>query len=109
MEKLAALPIDWANVNWNYVVALVLLVFVCTFVGTALSLGHTIRGCVLTAPSVRYGISVLDLLPARPAAADVGQGAQSCEARQSRDDKLFAARHPALTVEESALSRVKRT
>jgi hypothetical protein len=39
MEKLAALPIDWANVNWNYVVALVLLVFVCTFVGTALSLG----------------------------------------------------------------------
>jgi len=49
MEKLAALPIDWANVNWNYVVALVLLVFVCTFVGTALSLGHTIRGCILTA------------------------------------------------------------
>jgi hypothetical protein len=53
-------------------VALVLLVFVCTFIGTALSLGRTVRGCVLT--SVRYGIPVLDLLSARPAAADVGQG-----------------------------------
>ena len=49
MEKLAALPIDWANVNWNYFVALVLLVFVCNFLGTALSLGRTVRGCVLTA------------------------------------------------------------
>jgi hypothetical protein len=30
MEKLAALPVDWANVNWPYVITLVLLVFVCT-------------------------------------------------------------------------------
>ena len=49
MEKLTALPIDWANVNWPYVITLVLLVFVCTFVGTALSLGRTFLGCVLTA------------------------------------------------------------
>jgi hypothetical protein len=74
MEKLAALPIDWANVNWNYVVALVLLVFVCTFIGTALSLGRTVRGCVLTALLFGTGIPVLDLLSARPTAADVGQG-----------------------------------
>jgi len=38
MEKLAALPIDWANVSWDYVIALVLLVFVCSFLGTAISL-----------------------------------------------------------------------
>jgi hypothetical protein len=28
MEKLAALPIDWTNVSWDYVIALVLLVMV---------------------------------------------------------------------------------
>jgi uncharacterized membrane protein YfcA len=49
MEKLAALPIDWANVNWPYSIALVLLVLVCAFVGTALSLGHAGRGSILTA------------------------------------------------------------
>ena len=38
MDKLAALPIDWANVNWPYFLALVVLVFACTFVGTALSM-----------------------------------------------------------------------
>ena len=49
MEKLSALPIDWSNVSWDYVIALVLLVFVCTFIGTALSLERTFLGCVLTA------------------------------------------------------------
>ena len=49
MEKLAALPVDWANVNWPYVITLVLLVFVCTFIGTALSLKRTFLGCLLTA------------------------------------------------------------
>jgi hypothetical protein len=49
MEKLSALPIDWTNVSWDYVIALVLLVFVCTFLGTALSLKRTFLGCVLTA------------------------------------------------------------
>jgi len=48
MEKLAALPIDWANVSWDYVIALVLLVFVCSFLGTALSLKRTFLGCFLT-------------------------------------------------------------
>ena len=48
MEKLAALPIDWAHVNWPYFIALVLLVFVCAFVGTALSLGRAGRGSILT-------------------------------------------------------------
>jgi hypothetical protein len=37
MDKLGDLPIDWANVNWPYVIALVLLVFVCTVIGTSLS------------------------------------------------------------------------
>jgi hypothetical protein len=49
MDKLAALPIDWANVNWPYVCSLVGLVFVCTFFGSALSLGRTVFCCVLTA------------------------------------------------------------
>ncbi|HUL89004.1 MAG TPA: hypothetical protein VLU23_12580 [Pseudolabrys sp.] len=49
MEKLGALPIDWADVNWPYVIALMLLVFVCTFVGTALSLKRTFLSCLLTA------------------------------------------------------------
>src|SRR5262249_9433157 len=49
MDKLAALPIDGANVNWPYVCSLVALVFVCTFFGSALSLGRTILCCVLTA------------------------------------------------------------
>lgn len=48
MEKLAALPIDWTNVNWPYVIALALLVFVCTFLGTALSLGRPILASILT-------------------------------------------------------------
>jgi hypothetical protein len=49
LEKLGALPIDWADVNWPYVIALVLLVFVCTFFGTALSLKRTFLSCLLTA------------------------------------------------------------
>jgi hypothetical protein len=57
MEKLAALPIDWANVNWNYVAALVLLVFVCTFLGTALSLKRTFLGCLLT--SLLFGAAFM--------------------------------------------------
>src|SRR5262245_23687307 len=40
----------------------------------ALARAHNSRLCV-DSPSVRYGIFVLDLLSARPAAADVGQGA----------------------------------
>lgn len=49
MEKLASLPIYWASVNWPYVIALVLLVFVCTFFGTAISLGRPVLAGVLTA------------------------------------------------------------
>jgi hypothetical protein len=49
MDKLAALPIDWANVNWPYVSSLIALVFVCAFFGSALSLGRTGRGSVVTA------------------------------------------------------------
>jgi len=48
MEKVAALPIDWTNVSWDYVIALVLLVFVCSFLGTAISLKRTFLGCLLT-------------------------------------------------------------
>ena len=49
MPNISDVPIDWANVNWPYVITLVLLVFVCTFIGTALSLKRTFLGCVLTA------------------------------------------------------------
>jgi hypothetical protein len=44
MDKLGDLPIDWANVNWPYVIALVLLVFVCTVIGTSLSFRRTFLG-----------------------------------------------------------------
>jgi hypothetical protein len=57
MEKLAALPIDWANVSWDYVIALVLLVFVCSFLGTAISLKRTFLGCLLT--SLLFGIAFM--------------------------------------------------
>ena len=49
MEKLAALPIDWANVDWPYAVALVLLVFVCTVIGTTLGFGRAFPSAVLSA------------------------------------------------------------
>jgi hypothetical protein len=49
MEKLAALPIDWANVDWPYVVALVLLVFFCTIVGTTLAFGRAFASAILSA------------------------------------------------------------
>jgi hypothetical protein len=49
MDMLTNLPIDWANVNWPYVIALVLLVFVCTLIGTSASFRRTFLGGVLTA------------------------------------------------------------
>ena len=49
LSSSAYLPIDWANVNWPYVIALVLLVFVCTVIGTSLSFRRTFLGAVLTA------------------------------------------------------------
>jgi hypothetical protein len=57
MEKLAALPIDWTNVSWDYVIALVLLVFVCSFLGTALSLKRTFLSCLLT--TLFFGIAFM--------------------------------------------------
>ena len=49
MEKLVALPVDWANVDWPYVVALVLLVFFCTIVGTTLAFGRAFASAVFSA------------------------------------------------------------
>jgi uncharacterized membrane protein YfcA len=49
MEKLEALPIDWANVNWPYVIVLALIVFVCILVGTSLSFRRIFLGAMLTA------------------------------------------------------------
>ena len=57
LEKLAALPIDWANVNWPYFLALVILVFGCTFVGTALSMKRTFLSCLLT--SLLFGAAFM--------------------------------------------------
>jgi len=49
MDKLTDLPIDWANVNWPYVIVLSLIVFVCTLIGTSLSFRRIFSGAVLTA------------------------------------------------------------
>ena len=57
MDKLAALPIDWATVNWPYFLALVVLVFACTFVGTALSMKRTFLSCLLT--SLLFGAAFM--------------------------------------------------
>jgi uncharacterized membrane protein YfcA len=49
MDKLTDLPIDWANVNWPYVIVLAVIVFVCTLIGTALSFRRIFFGAILTA------------------------------------------------------------
>lgn len=41
-------PIDWASVNWLYVVLLALLVFLSTLVGTSIALKRTFLGAVLS-------------------------------------------------------------
>jgi hypothetical protein len=43
------LPIDWATVNWPYVIVLSLIVFACTLVGTSLTFRHIFGGAVITA------------------------------------------------------------
>ena len=49
MEKLAALPIDGTNVNWGYLIHLILSRFCLHLYWTALSFKRTFLGCVLTA------------------------------------------------------------
>src|SRR5262249_29370593 len=49
MDKLMDLPIDWANVNWPYVIVLALIVFTCPLIGPALSFRRIFFGGVLTA------------------------------------------------------------
>ena len=40
------IPIDWASVNWLYVILLALLVFVSTLIGTAISFKRVFLGAV---------------------------------------------------------------
>jgi hypothetical protein len=49
MDPLNDLPIDWANVNWPYMIVSMLLVFLCTLIGTSLSFRRTFLGALLTA------------------------------------------------------------
>src|SRR5262245_36545849 len=49
MDALNNLPIDWANVNWPYVIVSMLLVFLCALIGTSLSFRRTFLGAALTA------------------------------------------------------------
>jgi|SRR5262245_16765825 hypothetical protein len=63
MEKLSASPIDWASVNWDYLIALVILVFVSSFLGTAISLKRTFLGCVLTTLMVVTGFMFWNYYP----------------------------------------------
>jgi hypothetical protein len=71
MDKLTDLPIDWANVNWPYVIVLALIVFICTFIGTLYPSGAYFRRR-LDGALVRRGICILDLLSTRTASADTG-------------------------------------
>src|SRR5262245_5906910 len=49
MQNLAAIDIDWANVNWIYVTVLAIFVFFSTIIGTILSFRHFFYGAVLSA------------------------------------------------------------
>jgi len=42
------IPIDWASVNWLYVILLALLVFLSTLIGTAVSFKRVFLGAVLS-------------------------------------------------------------
>jgi hypothetical protein len=43
------IPIDWASVNWIYVILLAVFVFVATLVGNVLSFSHRGMAALLTA------------------------------------------------------------
>ena len=46
---LNSIPIDWAAVNWLYVVVLAVFVFVATLIGNLLSLNSRLTGAMLSA------------------------------------------------------------
>jgi hypothetical protein len=109
MEKLAALPIDWATVNWPYVTALALVVFVCTFLGTALSLGRPILASILT--TLLFGtafifwtyyphdlpLPIFEKVQKTPAAATTQSSSSSVpanEGRPARPDNTATTNHP---------------
>ena len=94
MDKLTDLPIDWANVNWPYVIVLSLIVFVCTLIGTSLSFRRIFGGAVLTAllfaaayvfwTYYPHGLPLptkaQEAAPARASANPTGYGGHPCEA-----------------------------
>ena len=43
------IPIDWASVNWLYLVLLTLLAFVCALIGNAIAFRRLVLGAVLSA------------------------------------------------------------
>jgi len=43
------LPIDWASVNWLYVVLLTLFAFVCSLIGNVIAFRRLVWGAVLSA------------------------------------------------------------
>jgi hypothetical protein len=49
MDVINSIPIDWANVNWLYVVVLAVFVFVASLLGSVLSFNRRGFGALLTA------------------------------------------------------------
>ncbi len=43
------IPIDWASVNWPYVILLGLFAFFCTLIGNVIAFKRAVLGAVLTA------------------------------------------------------------
>ncbi len=43
------IPIDWASVNWLYVILLALFVFICALIGNVLAFKRTVLAAVLSA------------------------------------------------------------
>jgi hypothetical protein len=49
MPNIPSVPIDWASVNWLYVVLLAVFVFFSTLIGTFISFKRIFLGAVLSA------------------------------------------------------------
>ena len=84
MPNISDVPIDWANVNWLYVIVLSVIVFFSTLLCTL-----AFRGAVI-GPGVCGGLRILYLLSARPAAADIGHRPKGSSSRSSRSAAALA-------------------
>ena len=91
MPNISDVPIDWANVDWLYVIVLSVIVF---FLDPDLHIGFPRRSNV--GHTVCDRIHILHLLSAQPAAADiVEESASSCGSSRSAPAQFAVGVRPA--------------